>query len=172
MVPRESAGVAVIFSSQSGEEEVLLIRRAEREGDPWTGQVAFPGGMVDPSDKSFDETARRETAEEVGIDLGRRKAAFLGYMGEFQARTRRVSVVPAVYELTSTQKVSINDEVAAFYWVPLRGLATKEARSRYLLERGAARKEFPSFVYRGLVIWGMTERILSTIIEGNRAIDG
>ena len=100
LVPKKSAGVAVIFRSSSRQEEVLLIRRAEREGDPWSGQVAFPGGMVSASDKSFEETARRETAEEVGVDLSA-NASFLGYMRELKARMRMVVVVPSVFEMTA-----------------------------------------------------------------------
>ena len=166
LVPGKSAGAAVIFAAPRVVDEVLLIRRAEREGDPWSGQVAFPGGMVSSSDRSFEETARRETAEEVGVDLGQGRAEFLGYMGEFQARTRQVSVVPSVYRVAATPKVTLSSEAASFQWVPLGSLAREESRSTYLLERGEARLAFPSFVYGGLVIWGLTERIISTILGG------
>ena len=50
---------------------VLLIRRAERTGDPWSGQVAFPGGKKQEGDLTARDTAVRETMEEVGIDLSR-----------------------------------------------------------------------------------------------------
>ena len=99
LVPRESASVAVIFRDFKG-EEVLLIKRAEREGDPWSGQIAFPGGMVSSGDGSFKDTAMRETSEEVGIDLSS-DAAFLGYMRELKARMREVVVVPSVFKLTA-----------------------------------------------------------------------
>src|SRR5271169_951117 len=85
LVQRKSASVAVIFRDAQGDEEVLLIRRADREGDPWSGQVAFPGGMVSAADKSFEGTAKREAAEEVGVDLSGSAAAFRGYMRDFRA---------------------------------------------------------------------------------------
>jgi 8-oxo-dGTP pyrophosphatase MutT (NUDIX family) len=163
-VPRESAGVAVIFHSPEDEEKVLLIKRAEREDDPWSGQVAFPGGMVSRSDKSFEETARRETAEEVGIDLASKAAVFLGYMREFKARTRDVVVVPSVFKLRAAAQVKLNSEAASYEWVPLRSLAREDARSTYLLRREGAELAFPSLVYRGLVIWGLTERIISSVL--------
>ena len=163
-VPRESASVAVVFQDPGDEEQVLLIRRAEREGDPWSGQVAFPGGMVSAGDGSFEETARRETAEEVGVDLSSGPASFLGYMRELKARTRDVVVVPSVFKLTAPATVTPNKEVASYEWVALRSLARRDARSTYLLRRNGAEVPFPSYIHRGLVIWGLTERILSTII--------
>jgi len=166
LVPRESASVAVIFRSlDGGEEAVLLIRRAERDGDPWSGQVAFPGGMVSAADGSFEETARRETSEEVGIDLSS-KADFLGYMGELKARTRGVTVVPSVFKLAAYSRVTLNKEVASYEWVPLGSLAGKEARSSYLLRRRGGEVAFPSLVHGNFEIWGLTERILSVIVRG------
>jgi 8-oxo-dGTP pyrophosphatase MutT (NUDIX family) len=171
LVPKASAGVAVIFRGAGGREEVLLIRRAEREGDPWSGQVAFPGGMVSAADGSFEETARRETSEEVGIELSSDSSEFLGYMGDFRARTREVVVVPAVFKLSVSTPVTLNKEAASYAWVPLATLAKKEARSTYLLRRNGAEVAFPSLVHDGLVIWGLTERILSAIIQDQSAGD-
>jgi len=171
LVPRASAGVAVIFHGPGDREGVLLIRRAEREGDPWSGQVAFPGGMVSAADGSFEETARRETSEEVGVDLSSDAAAFLGYMGDFKARMREVVVVPSVFKLAARTTVTLNKEVASYAWVPVRSLAKAEARSTYLLRRNGAEVAFPSLVHEGWVIWGLTERILSAIIQNQEAGD-
>lgn len=167
LVPKESASVAVIFRNlDGGEEAVLLIRRAEREGDPWSGQVAFPGGMVSVADESFEATARRETLEEVGIDLSPKTAAFLGYMRELKARMREVVVVPSVFKLAADSKVTLNREVASYEWVTLRSLARDEARSTHILKRNSGEVKFPSLMVGNLVIWGLTERILSAIAKG------
>ena len=165
---KKSAGVAVIILDDPGDgDEVLLIVRAERQGDPWSGHVSFPGGMVDQADRSFKETAMRETAEEVGIDLSPEHATFLGYMHEFRARTREVRVVPSVFRMAKAPVVTLNSEATAHGWVPLRMLARDDARAVYVARReGSSGEEltFPSLVYREFVIWGLTERILSAIL--------
>ena len=170
-VPRKSASVAVIFRDAQDDEELLLIRRAEREGDPWSGQVAFPGGMVSPADKSFEDTAKREAVEEVGVDLSGGAAVFRGYMRDFRARTKEVVVVPSVFKLVAASSVlTPNQEVASCEWASLGELAGEEARSSYLIPKGGGQIPFPCIVHRGLVVWGMTERILSTIIRGRRDV--
>ena len=63
------AAVAIIMKSSESTSSLLLIRRTERRGDPWSGQIAFPGGHRAPGDRSFLETAMREASEEVGISL-------------------------------------------------------------------------------------------------------
>src|SRR5215471_21768996 len=63
------AAVAAILRDREGEAEVLLIRRAQKTGDPWSGHMAFPGGRQDPSDLDLLHTAVRETQEEVGLEL-------------------------------------------------------------------------------------------------------
>ena len=173
LVPVKSAGVAVIFRKEKEGEQVLLIRRAERQGDPWSGQVAFPGGMVSAADRSFEDTAIRETFEEVGVDLSKGRAVFLGYMHEFKARTREVVVVPSVFRLIADPELRPNDEVASCEWAPLKELAADEARSTYIHNTvGGAKVPFPSLVHRGLVVWGLTERILSVVLEGRTGDDG
>jgi 8-oxo-dGTP pyrophosphatase MutT (NUDIX family) len=166
LVPRTSASVAVIFRDAQDDEDVLLIKRAEREDDPWSGQVAFPGGMVSPADKSFEDTAKREAAEEVGVDLSDGAAVFRGYMRDFTPRTKAVVVVPAVFQLVAPSALTPNQEVASCEWASLNELA-EEARSSHRIQKGA-QTPFPRIVHRGLVIWGMTERILSAIIGGPR----
>ena len=108
LVVRESAAVAVVVR-RSGGEEVLLIRRAVRAGDPWSDQVALPGGRVGSTDGSFEDAARRETLEEVGIDLSYPGASvFLGYMDSLKSRTE-VTVVPCVFSLAKEATVVLNE---------------------------------------------------------------
>jgi 8-oxo-dGTP pyrophosphatase MutT (NUDIX family) len=165
LVPGKSASVAVIFRNSTENAEVLLIRRAEREGDPWSGQAAFPGGMVSSADKSFEETARREAREEVGVLLSAGAAVFMGYMREFKAHTRGVIVVPSVFKLVVSAEVNPNKEVASFEWAPLAELTREASQSSYLIPKRGGQIPFPCIVHRSLVIWGLTEKILSGIIR-------
>src|SRR5204863_9652046 len=64
------AAVALIFrAGRDGSPELLFIKRAEYPGDPWSGQIAFPGGREESGDASLQQTAIRETRGETGIDL-------------------------------------------------------------------------------------------------------
>ncbi|MDA4114481.1 MAG: CoA pyrophosphatase [Thaumarchaeota archaeon] len=161
-VERETAAVAVIFGP--GEEGLLLIKRADRQGDPWSGDIAFPGGRVEAEDTSFSAAAVREAREEVGVDLAA-NARFLGYMAPFQARRRGIWVVPSVFLITGAVAVERNSEVSSYMWVPIREILAHENRSTYSIELGDDKRSFPSFNLQGYVVWGLTERILSSLVE-------
>lgn len=165
LVPMETAGVAVIVKDDPA-REVLLIRRAERPGDPWSGQVALPGGRVEPLDSSFRETAVRETLEEVGLDLG--SARFAGYLGAFQARTRSILVVPSLFLLSASRELRPNAEVSSYRWVPFADLLAEETRTSYRLEWGGRQREFPALDLDDYLVWGLTERILTTLADSLR----
>ncbi|MBK6959862.1 MAG: NUDIX domain-containing protein [Gammaproteobacteria bacterium] len=67
--PRPQAAVAMILADGEDDLEVCFIRRAERAGDPWSGQVAFPGGRAGRDDRNAHDVAERETWEEIGLSL-------------------------------------------------------------------------------------------------------
>jgi 8-oxo-dGTP pyrophosphatase MutT (NUDIX family) len=71
LVGARRAAIALVLLEQESALEVLLIERAQRDGDPWSGHMALPGGHVEPSDSDLGATAERETFEEVGLDLQR-----------------------------------------------------------------------------------------------------
>lgn len=160
IVPGSTAAVAVIFGSN---ESLLLIRRAEKSGDPWSGHVAFPGGRVQLTDESFFGTAAREAKEEVGLDV-RNTARFLGYMESFEPRNQRVLVVPCVFQLKEEAGVIQNQEVFSYRWVPLGSISVGN-RDSYILERGEKRMVLPAFRFEDYLVWGLTERILTKLME-------
>ena len=156
------AAVAIIIKSSQSTSSLLLIRRTERRGDPWSGQIAFPGGHRAPGDRSFLETAMREVSEEVGISL--RAHTVLGLLPLVHARNRRIRVAPFVFHLKRSVKLRPNMEVAAAFWVPVNELVhSKVVRSKVRV--GARELTVDSYIVSGNVIWGLTFRIIRILLD-------
>ena len=143
---------------------VLLIKRAERRGDPWSGQIAFPGGKSQSGDLTARDTAIRETREEVGIDLSR-GAEFLGYGASATTHTGNMDVVPAVFMLREATDVKLNEEVASYRWVDLEDFLAPRSQSTYQINYDGKSVAVPAYVVGGYTVWGLTYRILSSILE-------
>ena len=165
---RAKAAVALLLRVEQGEVELLLIRRAEREGDPWSGHMALPGGRWQPGDAGLAATAERETREEVGIDAARHGRR-LGELDELAPRAARVPgivVSPFVYHLTGPTEPRPNHEVQAALWVPVDELLHPDAATEYLHDLADGNTlAFPAYDARGQVVWGMTHRILAGFLE-------
>ena len=158
------AAVALLLHDGDAGVETLFIRRAIRAGDPWSGQVALPGGRHEPADADLLATALRETREEIGVDLGR--AEQLGALNDLYPRTPvlpPVVVRPFVFVLPARPALILSDEVTAAFWVPLAQLGPASRRDVTLSIRGAERT-FPAFVIGEDTIWGMTERIMTDFL--------
>ena len=158
------AAVSVIIRDRQN-PSVLLIKRAEMPGDPWSGQIAFPGGKTKSEDRTVKDTAVRETREEVGIDLDR-AAEFLGYGGVTTTHTGTMDVVPSVFMLKRGVDVRPNEEVASFRWVDLEDLVAPESQSKYEFARGGDTAQMPAYALGDYVVWGLTYRILSSMLAG------
>ena len=119
----QRAAVAVVLVEDSGGAELLLIERAERAGDPWSGHMALPGGRVDRDDRDPQATAERETREEVGLDLA--TAEVIGQLDDLAGGSRvgAALVLSAfVYRLAARAPLVANHEVRTTLWVPVRTL--------------------------------------------------
>lgn len=157
------ASVSVILTSRIS-PETLLIKRAYRTGDPWSGQVAFPGGKSQEGDQSSKDTAIRETLEEVGVDL-RSSSEFLGYYGIFRAHTGTLDVVPSVFLLKRRVEVKPNEEVSSFRWVGFNRFMSPEASTSYRLGVPGGEREVPALQVGDYLVWGLTHRIISALCE-------
>ena len=157
------AAVSIILR-KSKSPSVLLIKRAEREGDPWSGQVAFPGGKRQPEDRTPKDTAVRETIEEVGVDL-EKAAEFLGYADTMTTHTGTMDVVPTVFVLKSGVQVKPNEEVASYRWVNLVDFLGPNGKSTYKFNYGGRNIEMPSYQVEDYVVWGLTHRILESLLQ-------
>jgi|SRR5688572_1593621 len=144
--------------------ELLLIRRALCERDPWSGHVSLPGGRREPADSDLLVTAVRETWEETGLELDR--AASLGQLDDLRPRRglpRRIAVRPFVFVLPARPVLRLSPEVAFELWTPLELLRSARAMAQVEV-RGSLREE--SAVRIGSeVLWGMTLRILDGFSE-------
>lgn len=160
------AAVALILVEQSGGLEALFIKRAARVGDPWSGQVAFPGGRHDPEDGDLLATAIRETREETGVELS--DAERLGVLDDLYPRTPTlppVRVRPFVFALPARRPLVSTVEVERAFWVPLARIVEPSVRRDVKLVVGGVERVFPAYDLGEDVIWGMTERILTPFLE-------
>jgi 8-oxo-dGTP pyrophosphatase MutT (NUDIX family) len=143
------ASVAVILREGDGGLELLLIQRAARDSDPWSGHIAFPGGRRDPDDADVVGTARRETYEEVGIDLAARGEP-IGRLDELRAVARHrpldLVISPIVFAVREPQTLQLNRrEVESAAWVPLPFFWSDPARVSYTRTLDGITSEFPAF---------------------------
>ncbi len=167
--PREGppvAAVAIIINPNDRGGSILLIKRTGRQGDPWSGQTAFPGGRKAAKDVSFLETAIREAREEVGIAL--REHELLGSLPLIYTHTRRVQVVPYVFLLKYAAKVRRNAEVAESFWAPLSVMKTIEVKKTDV-QVEEDRLNVDAYVYDGQIIWGLTFRIINILVNRRNA---
>ena len=158
------AAVAVILAPDP--EAVLLIRRAERAGDPWSGHMALPGGRQDPAEPDLVTTAIRETQEEVGLVL--RPEHLAGSLDDVVPRTPvlpPIAVRPFVFLLDRRLDPAPNPEVAATQWVPLDRLLDPVNHDTVQYEIRGENRQFPAYRLDESVVWGLTERILSDLFR-------
>ena len=157
------AAVAVVLREFSNGTEILFIKRAVKPGDPWSGQMAFPGGHRDRTDGGLKEAAMRETLEEVGLDLERE--AYLGALDHHWAapRGRRLDmlIAPHVFEIGGDPRFELNYEVDEAVWAPLEPLALNELHDTETLSITGTPTVFNGYrLAGGHFVWGLTYRML------------
>ena len=165
-VRRAAVALIIRLNPETAEPEIFFIQRAHYETDPWSGQIAFPGGREEPGDESLVDTAVRETGEETGIDL-RRDGEILGALDDLRPMTVRLPAVivrPYVALLGDHSEPVLSHEVAASFWVPLAALRDRSGwRDTVVTARGFGFTRL-GFHHGEFVVWGMTERILSDFL--------
>lgn len=146
---------------------VLMIQRAERVGDPWSGHMAFPGGRMDADDRHSFAAAARECREEVGFDV-EHSAHYLGRLSDLETHLRSgtssMLVTPFLFALPDDPLLAPNHEVAEIVWVPLSFLADLGNRRRMRLQRDVGELDLPCYWYRGKQIWGLSLGMLDELL--------
>jgi 8-oxo-dGTP pyrophosphatase MutT (NUDIX family) len=157
------AAVAVIISPEP--DSVLLIRRAERSGDPWGGHMALPGGRREPADADLLGTAIRETREEVGVQLD--ASHLVGTLDDVVPRTPvlpPIAVRPFVFVVPTRPLLTANQEVAAASWITLDHLLHSATHHLVRLEVAGQSRLVQAYQLENAIVWGMTERIISSLL--------
>lgn len=162
------AAVAALLRFADHGPEVLLMKRAERPGDHWSGHVSFPGGRASPEDRDLLATAVRETREEVGMDLSR-AARLLGQLDTIRAvargRPRPLTITPFVFVQTEDMPLALGHEAADAFWFPLARAVMGELSDVYEYTHGPEPLNLPCWRFRDHVVWGLTHRMLQHLLE-------
>jgi len=152
---------------------VLMIERAESEGDPWSGQMAFPGGKLDCDDDHITQAALRELDEELGIPHG--KVIRIGRLSDVLARPYRINhkpmvVSPILCEATEALDLHPNEEVADVIWVPLSLFMDVSNRQIMSWQKNTNTIELPCYFYQGKRIWGLSLMMIDELISAVTSI--
>ena len=160
------AAVALVLLEGPQGLELILIKRAERGDDPWSGQIALPGGRYEVGDRDLEATAVRETSEETGVDLSGEER--LGALDDLYPRTSLlppVVVRPFVFALTRRAALVPSDEVQRAFWLPLGRLSDPGVRREVTVTVRGGAHTLPAYLVDDDLIWGMTERILTPFVD-------
>src|SRR5262245_38006136 len=161
------AAVALILREAQGSAQAMIIKRAERPGDHWSGHLALPGGRAQIDDADLIATAARETYEEVGIDL-HEGGGFIGQL-DMLATTNPLlpplEITPFVAVAPPGFTLNLSDEVASVFWVSVAGLKREGPSSYYSMRLDGVINKWPAYPSEGGPIWGITERILTNFLS-------
>ena len=161
-----------VTSHEFSSLELLLIQRAERHGDPWSGQIALPGGRRAAADATLQDTAVRETLEETGIDLATH-GLVLGTLDEIRPRTPvlpPIIVTPFVAVVPGGVPIQISDELADAFWTPWSTFADPARIDESTVHVRGSAWTVSSYLVGERVVWGMTERMLRQLAERMSAL--
>lgn len=173
--PQRRAAVLVLFGvldatpahhggAVARDLDVLLVGRATTLTHH-SGQVAFPGGRIDPGDAGPAAAAVREAVEETGLDPG--GVQVLGTLGELPVPVSDHLVTPVLAWWSRPSPVDVMDpgESAAVFRAPVADLLDPENRRTWTLRHGAAVHTGPAFLVGPHVVWGFTAIVLSTLFD-------
>ena len=162
--------MALVFAGRDGDLRLCFIRRATHPRDPWSGQMALPGGRATAADASLCAAAVRETHEEVGLSLA--PARYLGALPPIalvrHGRPTTGSVAPFVFYAGGALPALTVDpvEVAAGYWIAVHHLRDPGQRAVMQVTGGGVTRRLPAVRFGRHLIWGMTYRIVIALLDG------
>ncbi len=160
------AAVAMLLTDTASGPEVLFIRRAEYDGDPWSGDVAFPGGGIETVDAGPQLAAERETREEIGLRLKPENRA--GQLDDLLGAYLPIQISCFVYLLEEKPHLKLNGEVVDTFWVPLEELLNPQRRKQASFEYRGSIQSHPIIDLDGYCdrfLWGITYRLFESFFS-------
>jgi len=159
--PRRAAAV-LIGIRDDREQNVLLTLRTDTL-QQHAGQVAFPGGRVEPDDVDVVATALRESHEEIGLDAS--MVTPLGFLETFETISG-YSVTPVVARVSADAVLKPDPgEVAEVFEVPFAFFLEPANLRRYTMDFRGHRRDMVEFLHAGYRIWGVTAAILFNLLK-------
>ena len=165
---RKEAGVLItLFEKSPGDFHVIMIRRGSGgENDKHAGQIAFPGGKIEPGDRDLMYTAMREANEEIALDLT--AIDILGSLSPLYITVSKYLVHPFVaYSWKPPVLIRQEREIEEILELPLnefRSTTVKQV-TQIQLSTGITLNHVPCFFVNGHVIWGATAMIMNEFLE-------
>ncbi|MEW9804590.1 CoA pyrophosphatase [Mesorhizobium marinum] len=156
------AAVLIPVVDRGDEASVILTKRAETLSSH-SGQVAFPGGRIDPTDASPEDAALREAQEEIGLDLSH--VELVGRMPDYVSGSG-YRIAPVLSVVRPGFRLALNQhEVDAAFEVPLRFLMDPANHKQSSREFNKQMWVFYDMPYGEQRIWGVTAGIIRTLYE-------
>ncbi len=155
------AAVAMILRETAAGTEMLFIERARHPNDPWSGDLGFPGGKIEPGDDGAKSAAERETLEEVGLDLS--QARWLGRLDDLCGAHLPLVVSCFAYAVSPAAQPRRNSEVNAVYWIDLEPLFdfSRHIETRVIFRSQVLMRPAIDLLGPGrTVLWGITYRLV------------
>lgn len=160
------ASVALLLRDNGQGTEVLFIRRAEYDGDPWSGNIAFPGGHIETNDRDEQAAAERETGEELGIDLS--ESEYLGRLDDVAGAHLPVIVSCFAYAIPAQTHFFPSEEIVETFWRTTQEIADPQRQRIHTVVFRGEILERPAIDLLGpgeTVLWGITYRLVSRFLQ-------
>ena len=167
-----AAAIAIVIREHNNQYEMMLIERSQLESDPWSGQMAFPGGKIDAVDSDARAAAERETHEEVAVKL--QPTEYLGQLDDMYGikvrQTHKVLLSSFVYFIERDVQPAANYEVADIVWVPINYFTDEKRISMVIHPRDKSMK-LPGIRIDGSntnpprIVWGLTFRVIMSMLR-------
>jgi 8-oxo-dGTP pyrophosphatase MutT (NUDIX family) len=166
----QRAGVSIILATKNQQTCLLMMQRATHADDPWSGQMAFPGGKQDGGDPSITATALRESYEEMGIPAD--SIIRIGRLSDILARPYRAMkrpmvVSPLIFKQRHNFTPQLNHEVADFVWIPLSFFLDSRNRESMKIEKAGLEHDLPCYTFKGKRVWGLSLMMIDELIAAS-----